>query len=582
MPSFTRLKVHILTVIGLSILACGLWVNLSPILVSGQEETPAERPTVSIIGRVTDTQGVPVHTAEILVYIDNEDEPAIRIVSHEDGAFVTELPRTPVVALRLQVSRPHFESYTQDFDADLLARLHDGVNVRLPDIMLKREITLGFWVATLVFAGILIVMAAEKLHNTTATFLGAAAILGFSHVGTLAFGEQAFIFTFEEAISYIDFEVILLVMSMMVVVGILENTGIFQWMAFMAYRLSRGRIGLLVVILLAITAMASALLDNVTTMLLIAPISLQIALALGINPLSLLLPEVFAANVGGLSTLIGTPTNILIGSFASMSFNDFLVNLTPGVILALVALNLYVQRYYRTEYSQVDQGISPALYARLEENAKIKDPVKLRKGLIVFAVMLLFFLFGDTFGLVPVVTAMIGAAVFLVWVETDVEAMLRTVDWTTLVFFMALFIAVGAIREVGLISILADALAGVIGDNLLLGLLILTWAPAFISLVIDDIPVTAAMLPVVGYLSAALDPSGTHVLFYGFAIGAAMGGNGSLIGAAPNLVAAGIAERAGFSMTYRGFMRAGLPSMLLTITVGLLWLIFAFFIAGPL
>ncbi|MCZ7543857.1 MAG: SLC13 family permease [Anaerolineae bacterium] len=196
--------------------------------------------------------------------------------------------------------------------------------------------------------------------------------------------------------------------------------------------------------------------------------------------------------------------------------------------------------------------------------------------------MLLFFLFGDTIGLVPVVTAMIGAAVFLVWVETDVEEMLHTVDWTTLVFFMALFIAVGAIREVGLISILADALAGVIGDNLLLGLLILTWAPAFISLFIDDIPVTAAMLPVVGYLSAALDPSGTHVLFYGFAIGAAMGGNGSLIGAAPNLVAAGIADRAGFSMTYRGFMRAGLPSMLLTITVGLLWLIFAFFIAGPL
>jgi Na+/H+ antiporter NhaD/arsenite permease-like protein len=367
-------------------------------------------------------------------------------------------------------------------------------------------------------------------------------------------------------------------MSMMIVVGILEGTGIFQWMAFMAYRLSRGNVTVLMVILVFITAVASALLDNVTTMLLMAPISLQIALALGIDPLALLIPEVLASNVGGISTLIGTPTNILIGSYAKIGFNDFLVNLTVGSILALVVLVIYARWFYRAEYRKISKGVSPALYAKLEENAKIKEPDQLRKSLLVFGVMLALFLFGDSLHIAPVVTALSGATVFLIWVERDIEEMLKAVDWTTLVFFMALFIAVGAVQEVGLISMVAQFLSDIIAGQQVLGLIILVWAAAFISTAIDNIPFTAAMLPVVGFLSGSLDPEGTKYLFYGLSVGSAMGGNGSLIGASPNVVTAGVLERAGYPISYAKFMRVGLPAMLVTVSTGLGWLLVHFFV----
>ncbi|MBC7225352.1 MAG: TRAP transporter large permease subunit, partial [Anaerolineae bacterium] len=398
------------------------------------------------------------------------------------------------------IRRPHFQTATLTLDEDMATALREGMAVRLPEVTLQRRISAGFWVATGTFLAILLLIALGTLHNAMAALLGAAVVLGVSLVGR-PLSEDLFIFSFEQALSYVDFNVIFLVMGMMIVIGIIEETGVFQWTAYQAYRLSRGRAWLLAIILMVVTAVASALLDNVTTMLLMAPITLQIALALGIDPLSLLLPEVLASNVGGISTLIGTPTNILIGSYAHIGFNDFLINLTPGVVLALAVLTGYVLAVYWKEYRKAGARLSSGLLDRLRENARIMEPGLLCKMGVVFTGMLVLFVLGERLHLPPAVTAILGAVAALLWAKPDIEEMLQVVDWTTLIFFIALFIVIGAIEEVGLISTVALGIKRVVGPNLDLAMAIFTGSAALASGVVDNIPFAAAMLPVAGYLT---------------------------------------------------------------------------------
>jgi Na+/H+ antiporter NhaD/arsenite permease-like protein len=541
---------------------------------------------VSLAGRVIDPQGEPVRGAKVSLVLNGtpvyasaggENAPALA-ESQPNGTFVVDLPPEEVgeiEALVLEISHHHFKSWKWEAEDDEVARLNRGESLRLPDMELTRRVTAGFWVATLTFVAILVLIALEKLHNTMAALLGVALVLGTTFVGG-AVNPDLFIFDFERALEYVNFDVIFLVMGMMIVIGVIEETGIFQWLAYQSYRLSGGRAWLLVTILMLITSVASALLDNVTTMLLMTPMTIQIALALGINPLSLLMPEVLASNIGGISTLIGTPTNILIGSYAGLSFNDFLTKLTPGVLLAQAALTVYVLIRYRAQFLVRGEGLSEALLNRLRESGRITQPVKLRKSGLIFGVMLLFFILGERIHLVPAVTAILGAVAMLLWVTPDIESMLKVVDWTTLMFFISLFIVVGAIQEVGLISIIADTISKLVGDNLTVAVLVLVWSAAFLSGIIANIPFTTAMLPVVGFLSRTIPGASNQVLFYGLSVGSAMGGNSSLIGASANLVAAGIAERAGYRITYVEFLKIGMPAMIITVAMGTLWLFIQF------
>ena len=533
--------------------------------------------TLTIVGRAVDFQGGPVYDAEVAILLNRQTEAAAHGTSQSDGTFMVDLPlpEADTTALAIKVTRPHFEPLEWQAGADDVARLNAGQSVRLPDLELARRLTPGFWIATLTFVAILVLIALEKLHNTMAALLGVAVVLGTSFVGG-AINPDLFIFDFERALEYVDFDVIFLVMGMMIVVGVIEETGIFQWLAYQSYRVSAGRGWLLVTILMLITSVASALLDNVTTMLLMTPMTIQIALALGLHPLTLLLPEVLASNVGGISTLIGTPTNILIGSYANLAFNDFLRNLTPGVLLAQVALTAYVLIRYRRQFLTGSEGLSEALLNRLRERGRITQPEKLRKAGLVFIVMLILFVIGERIHLVSAVTAILGAVTMLLWVAPDIEEMLKVVDWTTLMFFIALFMVVGAIQEVGLISIIAAGISQLVGGNLTVAILVLIWSAAFLSGVVANIPFTAAMLPVVGFLSRTVPGASSQVLFYGLSIGSAMGGNSTLIGASANLVTAGIAERAGYRITYIEFLKVGMPSMIITALVGTLWLFIHF------
>jgi Na+/H+ antiporter NhaD/arsenite permease-like protein len=495
-----------------------------------------------------------------------------------DGRYALALPGTFPDDLVVSIERPHFAMTTIELSSGAVEALRAGESVVLPDSTLQRRITAAFWVATGVFLAVLVLIATGKLHNTLSALLGASVIFAVSYLGHPLF-EDLFIFGFQGALRYVDWNVIFLIMGMMIVIAVVERTGIFQWLAYQAYRLSRGRLWLLLPILMIVTGVASAFLDNVTTMLLMTPITVQIALAMTINPLALLIPEVLASNVVGISTLVGTPTNILIGSYAAISFNDFLVNLTPGVLLALLGLIVYCEMVYRKEFKTAGgSGLSPLLLKALAERGRITEPDHLRKAGVVGAGMIVLFVMGEQIHLLPAVTAIIGATALLVWIRPDIEEMIEAVDWTTLVFFIALFICVGAIQEVGLVSFIADFIGRLVGDNLLLAMLVIVWFSAILSMIIANIPFTAAMLPVIGYLTATIPGAGSKVLFYCLSVGSAMGGNGSLIGASANMVTAGIAERAGHPITYGYFFKKGFPALLVTVALATVWLLVRFLV----
>jgi len=531
-------------------------------------------PAVLIVGIVKDQQNQPVVDARVVLAVDGENDPVAETITQEDGRYALVLPRVFPGTLSVYIERSHFQGYSLQLVLNEIRELGAGETIVMQDVTLQRQISPAFWIATLVFLLVLALIATGIIHNTLAALVGITVLFGVSYLGPIL-SDGLFIFDFASSMRYIDWNVIFLIMGMMIVIAVVENTGIFQWLTFFAYRVSGGRTWLLLPILMLITGIASAFLDNVTTMLLMTPITVQISLALGINPLALLIPEVMASNVIGVSTLVGTPTNILIGSFWDISFNDFLVNLTPGVLMAFAGLLVYCFLVYRRELV-VAHDASPLLMDKLAERGQITEREQLRKAAIVFAGMLILFVIGEQFHMLPAVTALMGATVLLIWIKPDIEEMIEAVDWTTLVFFMSLFIVVGGIQEVGLISMIADLIGRMVGDSLLLTMLAVTWFSAILSMVIANIPFTAAMLPVIAFLTATVPGADSKVLFFCLSVGAAMGGNGSLIGASANMVTAGISEAAGYPITYSYFIKKGFPVLLITTSLALVWLLIRF------
>jgi Na+/H+ antiporter NhaD/arsenite permease-like protein len=556
------------------ILALGLAL-IGVLLAVPRDRANAQTDGFAITGRVLDAQSQPVHAAEIMLQAPGISEPLARTESGEDGSWTLNFADDSYRSLVILVERIHFEPAEVTLSGSQIVRLREGGAISIGDLTLARHISYAFWAATIIFLGVLLVIAMEKLHSTTAALAGMSAVFLVTFIGG-AINPRFYIFDFETALTYINWEVIFLVMGMMIIIAIIERTGIFQWAAFQAYRLSRGRAWLLVLILILLTSVASALLDNFTTMLLMTPISLQIGLALGINPLALIIPEVLASNVGGITTLIGTPTNILIGAYAGIGFQDFLVHQTIGVLLALAALSGFVLFHYRRELGKHGSGLSETLYAKLEENARIREPNALWKSGLVFLLVLAGFIVGERFHVVPAVPALVGATLLLIWLKPDVHAMIIAVDWTTLVFFMALFIVVGAVQEVGLISMVAAWISAIVGESLVLGIVLIVFGVGTLSTVIANIPLAASMLPVVEFLSGSVPGASSKVLYYALSMGAAMGGNGLLIGAEANLVTAGITSQAGTPISFKEFLKVGLPVTYLTLSAGFLWLLIRF------
>jgi Na+/H+ antiporter NhaD/arsenite permease-like protein len=415
----------------------------------------------------------------------------------------------------------------------------------------------------------------EIAHRTSAALAGAALLLGISHLIGPFFPEFDII-RFDTAVRAVDLNVILLLFSMMIIVGISEKTGMFQWLAYSCYRLAGSRMSILCAALMAATALISAFLDNVTTMLLVIPVSLQIASALKINPVALLLPEVFASNIGGAATLIGDPPNIMIGSYAKLTFLDFSKNLAIPCSIVLIISIFFFLWYFRHEYSRPQPKPHDHKTDDLQGLYAITDARLLVLCLIFLGMTILLFMVHGLFEMPPSVAALMGAAALLITSRADLVTLLeKKIEWPTLVFFAALFVVVAAAEESGLIHLMAEHVRNVSESSYTKSLLIVLWTSAIASAFIDNIPFTATMLPVAAYLTTSLPPDQANGIWWALALGACLGGNGTLIGASANVVTVGMAEKAGYKISFFKYMKICFIPMLLSILVCSAWLLSA-------
>ncbi|MCJ7661831.1 MAG: hypothetical protein MUO67_22020 [Anaerolineales bacterium] len=435
----------------------------------------------------------------------------------------------------------------------------------------------SFGTAAIIAAGIFllvfIAISMHLLHETTAALLGAAAVFLVTYIGG-TLNPDLRILTFEEAMTFVDWNVIFLILGMMIFMAILSETNVFKWLAFHLYRLARGDTWLIVVLLVSLTGFTSALLNDVTAILLIAPLSIQLAVALGFSPLAIVIAEVLASNIGGAATLIGDPPSTIVGSHIGISFGEYLVNMAPVAILSMITLLIINRIQYRKEYRQGKKSLSPVLVEKLSEESHIEDRATLYKALLIGSLTFIMFFIADQFGsMPPSVVAIAGAAILIAWVRPEMESMMREVDWTTLIFFIGLFIIVGGMEATGAIDWLATRIQILAGDSLERAVLLTTWGAGFASAIVANIPFTVAALPVVDYLTLTIPGAAeSGVLYWALILGADFGGNATYIGSAPNIVAVGLLAHAGYRLSFSRFMRDGVPVTIATLIIATIWL----------
>jgi Na+/H+ antiporter NhaD/arsenite permease-like protein len=372
----------------------------------------------------------------------------------------------------------------------------------------------------------------------------------------------------DEAFAAIDFNVIFLLAGMMVLAGGLRVTGFFEYVAGHAIHRSEGRPFRLLIILSLLTAVLAAVLDNVTTVVLLTPVTLSIARTLRVSPFPYLISQIFASNIGGTATLIGDPPNILIGSAAGLDFGDFLVNLAPVVGLITVAfvgiMWLAFGRRMEDDANRLD------ILATVDPAAAIKDRPLMIRALVVLGLTLVGFLFHSVLGLEAATIALLGATVLMIVGRLDPHDALREIEWNTLFFFVGLFMLIEAVVHVGIVGGIADGLADAAGGNLTTATMGILWFSALASAIVDNIPYTATAIPIVERLiESGLDGA---VLWWALALGACLGGNLTVVGASANIVVANLAARDGHPITFMQFFRFGLGVVFASLVISALYL----------
>ncbi|MBK9739482.1 MAG: ArsB/NhaD family transporter [Actinobacteria bacterium] len=418
--------------------------------------------------------------------------------------------------------------------------------------------TLVGWVAVAIFAGVYVLVATERIHRVAAALGGAGLVLGLGLVSS----EDAF-YSRETGV---DWDVIFLLLGMMLVVGVIRRTGVFEYLAIRSAKLARGRPYRVLVLLVLVTALASALLDNVTTVLLVAPVTLLLCDRLGLKPIPFLIAEALASNIGGTATLVGDPPNIIIASRADLSFVDFLIHLAPVIVVILAAFLLLARFLFRSSLTgDPERAIS---LMSLDEREAITDrPLLLRSGLVLAAILLGFLLQRQT-GIAPSVVALVGAGVMILLSPLKPRDLLADVEWETLLFFIGLFVLVGALVHVGALELLAQRIADATGGEVAPTMMVVLIGSAVVSAVVDNIPYVTAMSPVVASLidgNPALGVDGG--LWWALALGADLGGNATLVGASANVVIVGIAARNGLHISFATWLKYGVPTAVLSIAI---------------
>ncbi|SRR6266571_7565266 len=414
------------------------------------------------------------------------------------------------------------------------------------------------WVSSLIFLATFAVIMTDRVHRTIVAWVGATAMLAIGLV--MGFYSQA------QALAAIDFNTLGLLMAMMMLVAMLGKTGVFEYLALLAAQRSGGDPWRLLVLLGGMTAVVSMFLDNVTTIVLIGPVTLLLAKMLDVNPVPFLMGEALLSNIGGTATLVGDPPNILIGSAAGFSFNDFLLILLPIVIVAYYPTLWALRWAFAAEMHSVTHRLEEL--RALHPRDAIKDYPTMSKLLTALGVTITLFFFHDAFDLKPAYVAFAGVAIALALVQPHPEDVLREVEWSVLLFFTCLFITVGGLEAAGVMKAAAEVIVGFARAHLLLSAVLLIWVAALLSGIVDNIPFAVAMVPVI----KSLEEEGLAVepLWWALALGVGFGGNGTPIGATANVIAVTLSERAGRPITFRMWFKSGSIATLVSCAVGTL------------
>ena len=415
-------------------------------------------------------------------------------------------------------------------------------------------------IAIVIFLVTMAAIMTEKLHRTVAAVAGALLLI---LTGVLSV---------ESGFSYVDLTTLGVLIGMMLFVAVVKNSGIFEYIAIKAAKIAKGRPWPLMVLFALITAVLSAFLDNVTTVLLIGPMTLAITSMLRINPIPFFMTQIMASNIGGTATLIGDPPNIMIGSAAGLSFTDFITHTGVAVLFVLAATIVCFYFIYGRKLHVEPEAMDSIL--QLDENKAIKDRSLLIKSVVMILLVVFGFVFHSQLHLESCTIALTAAAVMLLIGRQDVEEIVAGVEWTTILFFTGLFIVVGGLQETGVIQILANGLMDLTEGHMTLTILLILWVSAIVSSFLDNIPFVATLIPLI----LTMQSSGVDVtpLWWAVSLGACLGGNGTLIGASANVVLSGISNRHGFPITFASYFKVGFPLMLVSVAISTVFLLLRF------
>jgi Na+/H+ antiporter NhaD/arsenite permease-like protein len=427
----------------------------------------------------------------------------------------------------------------------------------------------------------LVIIISEKIHKTIIAICGASLMLVMKIV------DQHEAFHLEEY--GVDWNVIFLLIGMMVIINLMRPTGLFEYIAIRSAKLGRGEPVRIMIIFALITAILSALLDNVTTVLLIAPVTLLIADALQVDPVPFLIVEAISSNIGGTATLIGDPPNIMIASKAKFTFIDFIVHLTPVVIIIMIVFLVIIKLVFRHRLKTRDELKTRIL--GMNENEAIKDAPMLKKCLVVLALVLIGFVLHGMLNYEPATVALFGAGILLLISNTkEPHKILAEVEWPVIFFFIGLFIMVGGLVKVGFIRMMSVEMLSLTEGNMLATSMLVLWFSAVASAVVDNIPYVATMNPLVIDMARELWPgeSGLALLqhkelipiWWSLALGACLGGNGSPIGASANVIVVGMAEKAGYKISFLRFVGYGVPITAITVFISMIYVWLRYYVFG--
>ena len=414
--------------------------------------------------------------------------------------------------------------------------------------------------AVAVFLIVIALVMSEKVHRSLVA-IGGAAVLLLAHVMTL-----------DQAVAHVDFNTIGVLFGMMLFVAVVKQSGMFGYLAIKTAHIAKGDPWHIMIMYVLLTAVLSAFLDNVTTVLLIGPMTITVCRLLDIDPVPFFMTQILASNIGGTATLIGDPPNIMIGSAAGYTFADFIAYDAPAVIIILAAVIGLFYVMYGRKISANEEHRKAIM--ELDENDYIKDRRLLHISVAMVVLVVVGFMTHGALGLESCVIALAAAGLILLISGESIEEALHGVEWTTLCFFAGLFIIVGAMSETGVIGMLAQGLIDVTGGNLMITMLAVLFGSAVISSFLDNIPFVATMIPIILTLEA--DGLDGTALWWALSLGACLGGNGTLIGASANVVLSDISKKFGHEITFMQFFKRGFPIMLFTVAIAAIYMVIRF------